>query len=368
MQMQVAPTQSEIHYHVQEPGAAHKMSSTVAKIVRLDPKLVLGESNLFKYDPTDERIVLSSPFQNLLKTLVELNELDNRVLAAKTLNDLNAILQQPQAEGGGLLRKAGTERWHLEDNPTKIKYRQTFEQLLQQLGFYFPKSIDLQMSIDHCIIFGATAQRMENRIIETVNYLKSKLTVTGHVFLLGSNRKLTPEEVHYLKSKIEQLEESKRDYWNHVFHDPEQSTEANAFVFLWECTVPHEVQVKLQDKLIGINSTRIGSSYKETSGHRVTTEVTTADWQAYFKENEPQAIFAIAEQPYIRLLDQLRVSVLTKGKRASREELTDRISRAIFYFASPSPNSYPLMSVVFDEIARNVYRVTDTLKYLESLK
>lgn len=353
---------SEIHYQVPEIQVAYQLSPTSSKIMKLCPRLVLGESNLFNYD--SNQIVISQPFQNLLKLLVELNELDKRALTAKTINELNAFLQQPQGEAGGLLRKVGTERWDLADNPTKVKYRQTFEQLLQQLGFYFPKTIDFQMTVDHCIIFGATAERMEKRISETLHYLKNNLTVNGHIFLLGSNRKLTPEEMQFIKSKIGKLNEVEKSYWSEVFNNPEQSNEANAFVFLWKVSAPKD----LQDKLIGMNSTMIGASFKEKVGYRVSTDVTTDDWQTYLKEKEPQAIFALAEQPYIRLLDQLRVSVLTKGKKANLEELVDRIARTTFYFASPAPNSYPLMSIVFDEIARNVYRVTDTLKYLESLK
>ena len=59
-----------------------------------------------------------------------------------------------------------------------------------------------------------------------------------------------------------------------MFNDPEQSTEANAFVFLWKCIVPQEMQTFLEDKLVGIKSTRIGNSYNGQKGHRVTTEVT----------------------------------------------------------------------------------------------
>ena len=114
-----------------------------------------------------------------------MTELDCKALTVNSLYDLNSILQQSQGVRGGLLRKEGTERWHLDDNP-KQKYRQTFDVLLQQLGFVLPKSIDCKMIVDHCIIFGARAERMETRIIETLGYLKKKLEVTGHIFLLGS--------------------------------------------------------------------------------------------------------------------------------------------------------------------------------------
>lgn len=360
--------QSEIHYHVQEQGLKHKLSPTTEKIIQLNPRLLLGESNLFNYDSTNHTIVLSSSFKDLLKLLVQLDELDSKALTANSLYDLNSILQQSQGVHGGLLRKEGTERWHLDDNPTKQKHRQTFDTLLQQLGFVLPQSIDSEITVDHSIIFGARTERMETRIIETLSYLKSNLKVRGHIFLLGSNRKLIPAEIEHLKSKLEKLEETQRIYWNEVLNDPEQSTEANAFVLLWKCLVPQEMQTLLEDKLVGIKSTRIGYSYNGQQGHRATTEVTIEDWMAFYNAKEPQAVFALAEQPYIRLADQLRLTVLSKGKKASTDELIERIKNTTFYFASPKPSSSPLISVILDEIGRNVYRTADTLKYLEGLK
>lgn len=363
-----ASVQSEIHYHVQEQGLKHKLSSTTEKIIQLNPRLLLGESNLFNYDSTSRTIVLSPSFKDLLKLLVQLGELDCKALTANSLYDLNSILQQSQGVQGGLLRKEGTERWYLDDNPTKQKYRQTFDALLHPLGFVLPKSINSEMTVDHCIIFGAHTERMETRIIETLSYLKSNLKVSGHIFLLGSNRKLIQAEIEHLKSKLEKLEETQRIYWNEVLNDPEQSSEANAFVFLWKCIVPQEMQTLLEDKLVGIKSTRIGHSYNGQQGHRATTEITIEDWLAFYHAKEPQAVFAIAEQPYIRLADQLRLTVLSKGKKASTDELVERIKNTTFYFASPKPSSSPLISVILDEIGRTVYRTVDTLKYLEGLK
>jgi hypothetical protein len=366
--MQTSPVQSEIHYHVQEQSLKHKLSSTTEKIIQLNPKLLLGESNLFDYDSINHTIVLSPSFQDLLKLLVQLDELDCKALTANSLYDLNSILQQPQDVRGGLLRKEGTERWHLNDNPTKQKHRQTFDALLKQLGFVLQRSIDCEMTVDHCIIFGARAERMETRILETLGYLEKNLKVSGHIFLLGSNRKLIPPEIEHLKSKMEKLEESKKTYWSEVFNDPDQSTEANAFVFLWKCIVPQEMQIFLEDKLVGIKSTRIGNSYNEQQGHRVTTEVTIEDWMSFYKADEPQAVFAVTEQPYIRLADQLRLTLLSKGKKANTDELIERIKNTVFHFASSNPSSSPLISVMLDEIGRNVYRTADTLKYLESLE
>ncbi|MBA2728983.1 MAG: hypothetical protein H0U49_12530, partial [Parachlamydiaceae bacterium] len=174
--MQEYPTayvQSEIHYHVQEQGLKHSTSAVTERILSLDPQLLFGESNLFNYDPINHTIVLSSPFKILLTLLVQLEALDSRALTAQSLFELKTILQQPQGIRGGLLRKAGTERWHLDDNPNMQKYNDIFDILFQHLGFVLPKSIDSEMTVDHCIIFGATTERMETRIIDTLEYLKT---------------------------------------------------------------------------------------------------------------------------------------------------------------------------------------------------
>lgn len=369
--MQASPTslvQEEQHYYVSEQGVNQVLSETVQKIMELNPKLLLGESKLFNYDLNNHSIGLSTSFQNLLTLLVQLDELDSRALSVNSLDALNTVLQQAQGFQGGLLRKEGTERWHQEDNSTKQQYRQTINELLQELGFVLPQNLDSDMTVDHCVVFGARVERMERRIVETLYFLENNLEVSGHIFLLGSNRKLIPAEKEYLNSKLESFENSQKIYWEEVFNDLEQATEANAFVFLWRCLVPQEMQVDLESKLVAVKSTRIGSSYKGKGGHRVTTEVTVEDWMPYYKDGESQSVFAVVEQPYIRLADQLRFTVLSNGKKANADELLERIKNATFYFAAPKPSSDPLISVILDEIGRNVYRAVESLKYLENLE
>lgn len=360
------PFQSEMHYQMQVQGFNHKLSPTAEKIIQLCPEIVLGQSNLFHYDQMSRGLILSSPFKSLLTLLVKLEELDAKALTVNSLYDLNSVFQKPQGIGGGLLRKEGTERWHLEDNSNKQKYSQVFDLLLQQLGFVSAKPIEHEVVVDHCIVFGALTKRMEDRIKETLTYLRSSLKAE-HIILLGSNRKLIPSEIEHVKGLLESMDESDQNYWNAVFNDPEQSTEANAFAFLWKCLVPKDQQPLLENKLLYIKSTRIGNSYHERSGHRVTTEVTIEDWMPFFKSDRPQNVFAIAEQPYIRLADQLRFTVLSNGKKADLNGLIERINNTTFHFAAPKPVSEPLISVMLDEIARNVYRTVDALKYLEGL-
>lgn len=371
-----APIQTEYHSNIQTESLSntqkqnlkHEISSyVIGDIFRRDPKILLGESNLFIYDSKSHAVVLAPLFQGFLELLVLLDLLDDKALTATSLHDLNSILQQPQGFRGGLLRKEGTERWHLEDNSTLQKHNQILTALMQQMGFVNAKSIDAEMIVDHCIIFGARTERMERRIVDTLAYLKKNLKVHGHVFLLGSNRKLVHEEIEHLKDKIEKLEASEKTYWSGVFKEPELSTEANAFMCLWRCIVPQDIRLLLVDKVIGIKSTRIGASHNEESGQRVTTEITIEDWMAFYQPGSPQAVFALAEQPYIRLLDQLRFTALTMGKKATADELVERIKNTTFYFVYPKPLSAPLLSVVLDEIGRNVYRTVDALKYFEGL-
>lgn len=374
--------QTEVHYQVPERSVQDQLAATTAKvpeqslkyplsptiekILQLSPSLVLGEANLFVYDSKKQAIVLSPTFQELLKLLVELKELDGRALTTTSLTELNAILQQPQGRGG-LMRPPGTEVWDLSDNPTKEQNCQAIDALLQTLGFIFSKSIDSEITVDHCIIFGATIQRMEMRIRQTLDYLQEKLTVKGHIFLLGGIRPLNEDEIKYFHSMLENLGEDRKKHWREKLEMPGECIEANAFVLLWECIAPP----KMIEKYIGINSTAIGSSYNGGEGHRPTTEVTVNDWLQYYNVNEPQAIFALAEQPYIRLLDQFRFTVLSDNKKATKiKDLVKRIEATTFFFvAPPVPSSSSKISVKLDEVARYVYRVLEALeKYFKELK
>src|SRR4051812_22766875 len=108
-----------IEHHYTVPfSAQQKLSATTAKLIALNPELILGGSHLYEYDANKQAIVPSLAFQKLLEFLVSIHELDPQVRNATTLSELNAILQQPQG-AGGFLRKAGTERWHLTDNEIK---------------------------------------------------------------------------------------------------------------------------------------------------------------------------------------------------------------------------------------------------------
>jgi len=364
----ISAVNTEIHYNIQ--NFTHTVSPTTDKVMKLCPKLILGSSFLFEYDHDKCTILLSSSFKDLLILLVKLKELDPKVLDSLNLFELNGILQKPQAANGGMMRKPGSERWEMKDAQVLVDHYFLQDKLLEQLGFSTPREIPNDLTVRHCILFGARAERMEKRILITVDYLNTKLTVTDHIYLAGSKaRKLIPEELKFIQDKLIMVENpQEKSYWTEVFENPEEAHEANAFMFLWKSLVPEVLQNQYNSKLIAIQATRIGPSYNLDQGNRSTTETTAEDWLSYYVEGQFQTFFALAEQPFIRLPDQLRMTVLTNKKEASLDSLKLRIDRTVFYFVNPVPPSSPLKTVVFDEIARHVFRTVDTLKYLDSKK
>ena len=361
-----APT-TELHYTVQEASFEHSVSPKIEEIIKLTPRLLFGTVNFFEYNETKHAIVLTPAFHFLLKYLVQIHELNPDVLKATTLSELNNLLQKPQGFEGGLLRKEGTERWELKDSLLRIKFRPRLETLFEQIGLLKTYAPSLPLTVDHCVLFGANCTRMEKRIKDTVAYLDNNLEVNSYIYLLGSNRKLIPDELELITLKREALSDSQRNYWKKHFEDPANQTEADGFLFLWKALVPEALQKKYRDKLILIQSTRLQESCGQASP-RPNTESTVLDWNAYYQEGKKQSVFALVEHPFSRLIDQFQTTVLTKGKKASRDLLIERIMNTTFSFAVTDAPLVPLVSITLDEIARNVYRMTDTLHYLESLE
>ncbi len=97
------PPPSAVHYEVKDFAFSEFISPIAAKIIALQPELILGTYRLFDYNPLTHVISLSPTFKSLLGLLVDLGELDTSVLKAPSLADINTIFQKPQGEGG-LLR------------------------------------------------------------------------------------------------------------------------------------------------------------------------------------------------------------------------------------------------------------------------
>lgn len=344
------------------------LSPAAAQAMSLCPELIIGNHHLFQWNELKKEISLSSPFQDLLQLLVELETLETKDI--HTLSDLNNVLQKPQGEGG-LLRKPKFERWEMTDHPIWKQRKAVLEHLFTQLGFIQSHQlVKTPILVKHCIIFGARAERIETRIKETLQFFLKGDVQAEHIFILGSKRKLIPEERLFLSKKIESFHQEKQKiYWQEILANEEYATEANACALLWEYLLPKDLKEKLEGKVVFVQSTRLGSSYQEQAGNRTTTDITTDDWNSYYQDGEKQAIFALAEQPYGRLLDQLRASVLTKAKRATLDLVMQRIALTTFYFVQPQLKKDSLaIGIVLDEIARNVYRTIDILRYFEQVQ
>lgn len=361
------PSAIEMHSIVQDSVLEHKLSPKTEELIRLCPSLVLGTVRFFAYDESKHALVLTPSFRYLLKYLVQIHELNPQVLKASSLSEFNDLLQKSQGFEGGLLRKEGKERWELKDSLLRKKFQPRLNTLFEEVLLCSSCSVSLPLSVDHCILFGAHCGRMKQRIEETLSYLKEGLEVTGHLYLLGSNRQLVPDELELLKVQYERLPDVQKSYWQKLFDKEENQTEANGFLFLWKSTAPEELQKKFLDKLTLIQSSRLIDSCGQKS-IRPSTESTVIDWNAYYQEGKPQSVFALVEEPFSRLLDQFRATALTKGKTATRETLIERIKNTSFSFVLVDPSQPPLVSVTLDEIPRNVYRIMDTLNYLESLE
>ena len=96
--------------------------------------------------------------------------------------------------------------------------------------------------------------------------------VTDYIILAASQRKLMPAELKDIQDKLDNLsiDSPEKTYWSQVFKDPQESHEANAFMFLWKYLAPIDLQSQYNDKLIGIKATRVGSSYNGNLGWRTT--------------------------------------------------------------------------------------------------
>lgn len=327
------------------------------------PEWILGSYDLLQWDPVKQTLILTEAFQSLLNLLAEIKTIDSSEY--HDLNGLNQILQRPQGEGG-LLRRPGSERWHIVDLPAWVEQREKILRLLAQLGFIRENTLSRPLQVDHCMIFAATAQRMTSRIRQTVELMQAGNLRAEHIFLLGSKRPLIQEERDFISSKIKTLSnDEQRKHWGTIFSNLEDQVESNALLFLWETLAPIDIQRQYEGNVINIQSTRIGASYYDKEGHRPTTAVTADDWLCYYKEGCAQSIFALAEQPYGRLCDQLRVQILNHAKRAALPLGEEEREQLTFYFAHPTPHSDTLIGVYLDEIARNIYRISETLRYLE---
>jgi hypothetical protein len=351
------------HY---EFAVQQTLSGAALKLCQLSPEVVIGRSTLFVWSAEKHTVTLSDPFKSLLRLLTELETLKPKpdcknLDVLENFSDLNNVLQQTQGDGG-LMRKPGTERWEITNSPSWTGKEQSIESLLKQLGFIEPQPLSEQVNVNHSMVFGAHVKRMIIRVDATLKSMIEGGVCAETVFLLGSKRPLQPDEIDEIKNLLNGIENLQiKLHWENVFSKDGYYTEGNALHFLWDSRASDE----LRKKMIPICSTVHGASYNTVEGHRPTTEVTVDDWLPYYKNGEKQSIFAVVEQPFIRLQDTLMEKVITDAKRATTEVMTQRVSNTTFHFSNIVPPQQPLIGAQLDEIARNVYRTQALIKDLE---
>lgn len=343
-----------------------QLTETAKKVVVASKGAILGMHNLVNFDSDRGMLTLSDPFKSFLSLFVEAGVLSAKVFEACSLDELNAILQLSQGEGG-FMRPKGAERWDLTDNETLVQRADVISDLQAKMGFSDPQALLEKISVDHCIVFGARVSRMIARLKATADYLKKNVRVTGNITLSGSNRLLISDEITDLYKQIEGLGEERKAFWTKAFASPENRTEAKAFTCLWECIVPKDLQERLQSHLSTIESTRAGSSHEGAKGTRVTTAVAAEDWiKEHLVQDRPQSVFAVVEQPYVRVPMQFQAKAYSTGT-SSVEELLEKINNIRFHFVTVPPPAFPGALVFIDEVARNIFVLTRTITWLESL-
>ena len=334
----------------------------VYEVMDINPKIILGSSGLFEYDPLNHTIKLSSCTIKLFERLAKLKAISSEVLNAHCLKDLNLALQVPFGDGG-LIRKSGVERWHLKDSPALIKHRSEILHLINQIGFNHIHTLKDHHLVNHCIIFGGTAARIKKRILETLSYLKTQVSVSDKIFLLGSNRKLTQNELEHINKYLSKWDDPQKNEWVEKFSHLNEQTEANSLVFLWKFLTPIDLQHQYNDQITLLNSTRYGASYDNTKGHRATTITTIEDLLSYIDKEAKQSFFAVCEQPYTRVFDQLMFTILTNKRTLTNDQIIKKYQNTDFLFVTTKRNPDILILTILDEIARNVYTINQNYNF-----
>jgi hypothetical protein len=352
------PTPPAVYYQIQEFEFAHQVSGRAFGKLTQDKEVFLGQSKLIEINGDSQSLELSEKFKSLLSVLVSIGEVDPKVKQAKNIYELNTLLQQ---EHGGLLRKPGTERWDTTGSQALKSHQSQIDMLLIELGFGIPKQVHLKKSCNHCIIFGARMERVAFRIQETMANVSSTIDILENMYILGSNRVLEKDEIIYLKKFTPLFSKESQQAWNKILNDT--PTEANGCILLWEALVSEQERNTFKDRVICINTTKNGYSYHENSGHRPTTESTIVDWMSMCNFNQPLTIFALSEQPYLRLCDQLKYKVYKSIYNTLPSN--GQISPS-FVFAHPLPPNRTPIHITLDEIARNVYQISKAIEFLDS--
>ena len=163
------------------------LSSTAQKIASIARGSFFLHQQLFTYE--EGLLSFSDPFKSLLSLYLSAGALDPKILDAKNLHEVNAILQKQQKDGG-FMREKGAERWEIRYNDTIDAKRDEILFLQRKLGLVRPNHLSEEKMFDHCIVFGAKVERMIVRLKATAKALQKNVTVSKKVTLLGSKSTL----------------------------------------------------------------------------------------------------------------------------------------------------------------------------------
>lgn len=130
-----------------------------------------------------------------------------------------------------------------------------------KLGLINADIHDEKIVVDHAVIFGARAERINTRLSQTLKKYANKELTFKAIYLLGSNRKLIKEEIFYLGRLSENFPNVRKDQG--CF------TESDALKLLWGIKLArYESSKDLSDKVRVIDAEKIEASYKNIKGKR----------------------------------------------------------------------------------------------------
>lgn len=319
------------------------------------------------FDLSSNSVKPSKTLKELLMLLQGLGEFKIDPKAFQSIGELNKLCQRE------LLRKPNKERWHMKDSSSVKNEKKKIVQLISELGFVKPVKLQIQnKTIDHCLVFGARANRVFYRLLETEKQIISNNLQCKKIYLLGSNRKTLSEttadkeEFNFILKLISELKDQElKKKWQTVFEDKSKRTEANFFYFIWQAVVSDKLHKEYNDKLIVINSTEIGAIHHDTEGNRPTTESTIKTIMKYYDGTKPQTFFATVEKPYTRIAHFTKVMILSDGFKLDEAGYKRRSEKDHFYFSFADSVTQKI-AIYLDEVARNIYNMTKLLKYLDS--
>ncbi|MBS0185246.1 MAG: hypothetical protein JSS34_02680 [Proteobacteria bacterium] len=274
--------------------------------------------------------------------------------------EMNTIAQRD------FLRKAGQERWHMQEVSHD---KEKIFPILEKLGVIDAISPTPHMlkSVDYIFIHGATVGRMQNRVTYFLENVWPHLTREAQervkIIFLSGNRKLdtTLNEKETLFNP-DSSEIQLRPDWQKPNRPIE--TENDAAQIIWDQLVPDKF---LRDKVLFVSAPAL------KDGKRPTTKDTIKAWlksfesfqkdplsvsqkERLFWKNAPDLkavqILAISNNPYIYYQDQV-------FRNALEEEGFDHI---FLETVGSKAESDTLLAVYLDNIARWLYEVTNNLK------